>query len=305
MGVFAVKNSLVWVLLSVLMVGQSAAQAGNESLSPQNNQLSVLVSVHPMALLIKSAWPDLDVQSLMPANQSPHDFSLKPSDRRRVLDSQVLIWLGPEIEPYLASLATQVKQGVLLDGYIPESDHDQQGHMDEHAHEHVEHAHQAPAHDPHVWLMPEAIPSILLQIQSALKLPKPQAFLNAYQATLASINSQLAPHRQQGFVSFHDAFHFWVAYFQLNQLAMVSEHPEKPVGTRHILDVRQILSSGKAACLFVEPQFQSRLLNKLSQGLDIKMINIDPMASNYRIEHANFIGFYETLAQQFTACIKP
>ena len=261
----------------------------------------VLVSVHPLALLVKSAWPVLEVDALVPANQSPHDFSLKPSDMRKVHDANGVIWLGPEFEPFLVKLMGQHNNHIQLNGLLEEEGHTDSQPMAQSNEHHDEHDH----HDPHLWLQPEVIPEVLAVIQKKWSLPVPKQFLTKYQAWMGKASKSLKPLRSQGFISYHSAFEPWVKYFELNQLDVVTNNPEKPVGTRHVVQVRNILESGSARCMFVEPQFKGRLLKKLSKGLDVKTINIDPLASLYKIKSANFMAFYDELLNQFELCLKP
>ena len=143
---------------------------------------------------------------------------------------------------------------------------------------------------------------LLKSIQAQLHLAAPKDFLRSYDSWLNQTQKNFKKSQDIGFVSFHDAFHYWVEFFNLKQLAIVTQNPEKPVGTRHVVNVRNILASGNASCLFVEPQFQTRLLNKLIKGLSVNQVKIDPMASKYPIASKNFMGFYEGLSQQFNEC---
>ena len=270
------------LLLSLMLVLPSLSHAAQR----------VLVSVHPLALLVKSAWPQLEVSSLVPSNQSPHDFSLKPSDIRRVNEAAMVVWLGPEIEPYLVRLMAQ-KSAQLALGQLPEPQ--QAG---DHGHEH-EHDH----HDPHLWLQPDIIIPLLARLQKTMKLAAPIAFLEEYEGWLMSSQQAFDGLRDRGFISYHDAFQPWVQHFNLKQLDVVTNNPEKPVGTRHVVQVRQILASGAAACIFVEPQFRGRLLEKLTRGLAVKRIKIDPLASSYEVKDANFMSFYRQLSRQFKLCL--
>lgn len=281
------------------------ATSVNAKATPSLEGQSVLVSVHPMALLIKSAWPELEVSSLVSANQSPHDFVLKPSDMSNIAAADAVIWMGETFEPYLAKALRgqrQVDLSVTLDEADAHANDGQAG--DEHENdEHADHHdHDAHIHDPHLWLDPNGIKKILSFVQSSLALPAPKAFIAQYDAWLSSAATTLIPHKDVGFVSFHDAFHAWVETFKLNQVAVVTSNPEKPVGTRHIVEVRNILASGQVQCLFVEPQFQSRIVTKLHKGLSIKVIKIDPMASKFLIDEAGFINFYQSLLGSFTQC---
>lgn len=261
---------------------------------------TILVSVHPMALLVKSAWPQLSVSSLVSANQSPHDFVLKPSDMKRIAHSDAVVWMGKGFEPYLEKVLRATEQVDLSESiHIGELNHEAHDEHDEH--EEID-DHNKHNHDPHLWLDPSMILTMLSQIQDRLSLPEPTAFIEEYKIWQQAATSQLQNHKAKGFVSFHDAFREWIDTYELNQLAVVTNNPEKPVGTRHVIEVRNILASGKAKCLFVEPQFQSRIVPKLHKGLDIQVIKIDPMASTYSISDAQFIGFYQELLSSFAQC---
>ncbi len=266
------------LLLSLMLVLPMFAHASQK----------VLVSVHPLALLVKSAWPQLEVSSLVPANQSPHDFSLKPSDIQKVKQADTVIWLGSEIEPFLEKLMSQKASQIQLSHSVQEQHHSEHDH-----------------HEPHLWLQPDILVSLLSVIQKDMGLASPSVFLQAYQQWLINSEQVFAGLKTRGFVSYHDAFHPWVEYFALKQLDVVTHNPEKPVGTRHVVQVREILASGAAACIFVEPQFQGRLLKKLTQGLAVKRIKIDPLASLYEVEDANFLSFYNQLSKQFQLCLTP
>ena len=292
-AVLLVSIALSCVGLSV----NSQAESGPASLQQGQQVKTVLVSIHPMALLVKTAWPELEVQTLVKANQSPHDFSLKPSHIKQVHQADAIIWLGSELEPYLEKVLSQNQNGskpqVDLTSFDSHSEHAA------HSHEHDA------AHDPHLWLLPKQLRPMLEKIAVQLSLPEPKRFYKLYDAWLTVARFQMNDKTKMGFVSYHDAFAGWVDYFSLNQLAVVTNNPEKPVGTRHVLEVRNILASQKQACLLVEPQFQGRLLNKLQSGLDVRLVKIDPMASEFAVKGANFLDFYSQLLKQFSACLKP
>lgn len=295
---------LVSIVLSCIGFSVNGhAESGSVSVQQAQQVESVLVSIHPLALLVKTAWPDLDVHTLVKANQSPHDFSLKPSHIKQVHQADAIIWLGSEFEPYLEKVLGQKQNGrkpqVDLNSFDshPEKEHAGHDHEGHHGH--------AAAHDPHLWLLPTQLRPMLEIIAKQLSLPEPARFYKLYDAWLAVARFQMNDKTKMGFVSYHDAFAGWVDYFSLNQLAVVTNNPEKPVGTRHVLEVRNILASQKQACLLVEPQFQGRLLNKLQSGLDVRLVKIDPMASEFAVKGANFLDFYSQLLKQFSTCLKP
>lgn len=281
----------VFFVLLVAILSYSSSWAAT---SEEKSAKTIMVSLHPLALLVKSAWPEANVVSLMPANQSPHDFSLKPSDIQRIADADGIVWSGPDFEPYLKDI---LKGKAHLDLSTTLDFH----HHDEHFHDHHDEE-SATVHDPHFWLNPLAIEPILNAIADRFQLGHGAEFRNQYQQWLAKAREKFTDKRDIGFVSFHDAYVDWNEYFGLNQLDKVTVSPEQPVGTRHMLHVREILASGDAACLFVEPQFKARLVERLTQGLSVKQVMIDPIASEFQVKNANFLQYYDQLLDRFITC---
>lgn len=82
-------------------------------------------------------------------------------------------------------------------------------------------------------------------------------------------------------------------------------------GARHIVELRARLQAGEFACVFREPQYAPAMLNALVAGLDIPVIEIDPLGSSDSARRTNkgkeegadgFLGLYRQLGQAFLAC---
>lgn len=267
------------LLLCIFWLLATAAQAEEGDQKTKDKQ-ALMTSIYPLALLINSAWPnDVEAVHLVPANQSPHDFSLKPSHRRALDQTPFVLWLGPGLEPYLKRVLSSKQNHLAL---LPKSDHHD---------------------DPHIWLAPNKIQWILAQVQQQLDLPAPSEFLLKLTQWENSAKELLAPNKQKGFVVYHSAFTHWVTHFELNQLAAVTTDPDHPVGSRHLLNVRKTIEAQSPACLFTEPQFSPRIVNKLVSGLNIPLIEIDPIAGQYQLPEQNFLDFYDGLTQAFVTCL--
>lgn len=239
-----------------------------------------MTSIYPLALLINSTWPQhVQATHLVPANQSPHDFALKPSHRRAVEQTPFMLWLGPGLEPYLNAVLKRQSNHLAL---LPDADHHD---------------------DPHIWLAPEKIQFILKSVQTQLSLPEPNGFYQDFVQWQVEAQKTLKPYQQTGFVVYHNAFSHWVKYFNLNQLAAVTTDPDHPVGSRHLLNVRKIIEHEQPSCLFTEPQFSSKIVNKLVSGLNIPQIQIDPIAGQYQLPEKDFLDFYKGLTQAFVTCL--
>lgn len=64
---------------------------------------TVVTSIRPLGF-IASAITDgiMPTEVLLPDGASPHDFALRPSDLQRLREADLVLWVGPELETFLA-----------------------------------------------------------------------------------------------------------------------------------------------------------------------------------------------------------
>lgn len=102
---------------------------------------TVVASIKPISLIATELLDGVaQVQTLLPEGASPHDYALKPSDRRKIDETELMIWIGPDVEPYLTKVIAA--SGVADMRWLETAE--------EHAHEeheHDEHEHQESQHD--------------------------------------------------------------------------------------------------------------------------------------------------------------
>ena len=144
---------------------------------------------------------------------TPHDFSLKPSDIRRIREAGIIFWGGEQAEPYLVEFARRWpdKQWIDISQFAPQDDHEAghpghdehgNGHNDDHGDEHESDEHQGNEHhDPHWWLAPDVMIRAQAALAEALN-QDPAPFAAAVTAQLDSSRSQLAAVKEHGFFCF-------------------------------------------------------------------------------------------------------
>ncbi len=125
----------------------------------------VLASIKPLQLIATDIVGDAgSVELLLKPGASPHHYSMKPSDIRKLVDSKLVIWVGPELEQFLEK-SLRNRNGAALamvtegeaghheehDEHDEHASHDKHESHDEHHEEHDEHGHKAHAdeHDDH------------------------------------------------------------------------------------------------------------------------------------------------------------
>ena len=82
----------VSLFIAPIVVGTSSATAAPK----------VIADIGPVAGLVQAVLGDsAEVTALVPANQSPHNAALRPSQARAAQEADLVIGIGPELTPGL------------------------------------------------------------------------------------------------------------------------------------------------------------------------------------------------------------
>jgi zinc transport system substrate-binding protein len=259
---------------------------------------------------------------LVPGGASPHNFSLRPSQVRAMQRADLLIWVGPEMETFLArSLASEQLSGRILTladrpelnwlavrsaGLLKSS----AGHAeaDEHQHGH------AGSRDYHFWLSPTRSMLMAEIVCQELIRTDPthagqyQANLNKLKQLLAelkeSLQHQLEAVKGRPYLVFHDAYRYFEEEFQISPRGVISVNPERPPGARRVNQIRQELIKGEIRCLFSEPQFEPRLIQVLLEGIDARPGILDPIGAGLEPGPGAYQVLLRTLAENLIVCLE-
>lgn len=121
--------------------------------------------------------------------------------------------------------------------------------------------------------------------------------------TRRQIDEQLAPVRQQGFYVFHDAYQYFERDYHLNVLGAITVDPDRQPGAKRIKEIRQTITAANARCLFREPQFQSRFVDTIVEGLDIRIGVLDPVGGQISAGSDSYFEIQKNMADAVAACL--
>ena len=309
------KNTLLFAALSAALWG-SATQAANAA---------VVASLKPLGF-IASAIADgvTETQVLLPDGASEHDYSLRPSDVKRLQGADLVVWIGPEMEAFMEKsvsnipAAKQVTIAQLKDVkplLMKGADDDD----DEHDHDH-DHGEKGDAHhhhgdyNMHLWLSPEIARASAVAIHGKLVelMPQSRAKLDAnlkdFEAQLAStetqVGNELAPLKGKGYFVFHDAYGYFEKQFGLTPLGHFTVNPEIQPGAQRLHEIRTQLVEQKATCVFAEPQFRPAVVESVARGTSVRMGTLDPLGTNIKLGKTSYSEFLNQLANQYASCLK-
>ena len=287
---------------------------------PALADIEVLASIKPLQLITKAVVGDLgDPEVLIPIGSSPHHYALKPSDRRKLAKAELVVWVGPDLELFLEKTLHSSKANALA--LLPEDEH-----AGETAEEHAAHAkeeesgasdHHGHDHggvDPHLWLDPMESLHAAEQIAARLVERYPehkaeleqnlQAFAQRLIKTDRQLKADLAPLSGHGFYVFHDAYDRFMDRYQLNMLGAFTVDPGRPVGTRHLAEIRGQLEANAAVCVFGEPQFKAAVVDAVIADLPVGYGELDPLAQSSDLSVTGYTDFLAYLGQQVQSCLQ-
>lgn len=289
--------------------------------------INVVTSIKPVELLVKAVAPDdVQVTSLVPAGSSPHNYTMRPSQRRALENSDIIFWVGPEMETFLSRLLGgeefRERTVSLMHGDdVPPAD-DTDAHHDEHEedhHGHDDHGHDDHGHDhgagedPHIWLAPVLALDMARDIHQALS-QLDGANTQALDANLArfeqslreaeeDIQHRLEPLADISLFAYHDAFTRYAGHFNLKLDGILTLNPELSPGARHIAEVQNKLRKANQPCLLTEPQFNRQWWRTITQGLDITFSTWDPLATEIESDRDGYVNFLQGIADDALTCL--
>ena len=282
--------------------------------------------VHDLATAVMTgiARPHL----LLPPGTSPHTYALQPSAARALARADLILWIGPGLEGFLAkpirtlgrkarSLALVEAEGMILlparehhdahDAHDTHDAHDAREHDDAHdAREHDEHG-----IDPHLWLDPRNGRRIARLVAAELTRLDPEraaAYRVNLTAALAAIDRAetearaiLAPVRHLPYVVFHDAFQYFEKRFGTASLGAIRLSPERVPGARHVAEVRARIAAAGARCVFSEPQFEPAIVRAIVRDGTARAAVLDPLGDRAR----GYGGTLRAIARALRDCLAP
>jgi len=249
----------------------------------------VAVSLPPLQALAAAVMDGAGSPHLLiPAGASPHAYALKPSAARRLAAADIVFRVGPHMETVLVrplqALAGQARIVDLI--AAPGLTRRAFSGTGKAAHDHAAHK-GYPNTDPHIWLDPANARAIARTMAAALAAADPEraALYRKNAADLARrlgeldrhLAAQLATLAGRPYVVFHDAYQYLEARYGLTHAAVVAADPHRQPGAQHVSEIRRIIATTQARCLFTEPQFPPRLAATISAGLSIRTTPLDPL----------------------------
>ncbi|EXU76139.1 zinc ABC transporter substrate-binding protein ZnuA [Erwinia mallotivora] len=288
-------------------------------------QAAVVASVKPLGFIAAAIADGVTpVEVLLPDGASEHDYSLRPSDLKRLRGADLVVWVGPEMEAFMPKAVAQlpaqkslqlaalptVKPLLLRGGDDDEHGQEEGGEGTAEAAHHHHHG----EYNMHLWMSPDIARQSAVAIHEKLLELMPQsrdkldANLRHFEAELASadthIGTQLAPVKGKGYFVFHDAYTCFEKHFGLTPTGHFTVNPEIQPGAQRLHQIRTQLVEQKAVCVFAEPQFRPAVIDAVARGTKVRSGTLDPLGTNITVSQDSYVKFLSQLSSQYASCLK-
>ncbi|WP_395541716.1 zinc ABC transporter substrate-binding protein [Neotabrizicola sp. sgz301269] len=261
-----------------------------------------ILPVHSLAAAVMEGLGEPQV--LLDKGASPHSFQMRPSQAAAVAGADLVIWVGPELTPWLdkaveargdraAVLGLLDAPGTALRQFQDGEDHADEGHEDhasddhdhDHGHDHGANAsgedHPHAGTDPHAWLDPANARVWVAAIAAELsRLDPDNAARYAENAakTVQAINdadaaarAALEPVKDRPFVAFHDAYGYFAGAYGLTIAGTIAAGDAASPGARHLSDLRAQMQAAGPLCIFPEVQHDPKLVAQMAEAAGTKL----------------------------------
>jgi zinc transport system substrate-binding protein len=271
----------------------------------------VVVSIKPVQSLAARVMTGAGAPALLVAGAaSPHSYSLKPSDMKALEDADLVFWIGPGFETFLAQplAAAKARPVALIDAPDVTLLRGRTGGLWDTSRE----AKDAGI-DPHLWLDPANARAMAREMAARLSAVDPanaaryaanaQALGADLEALDTELRTRLMPARDKTFIVFHDATRYFETRYGLAGIGAVTLGPERPPGARRVDALRARMAQNDVACLFTEAQIEPKLIATLKGQSRVKTAALDPEGVALTPGPTLYFDLMRGLARGFADCL--
>ena len=316
----ATQYCLLGCLLLVMVMPKAYADSVGAALSDHEPTVTknIVVTIKPLYSLTSHLTDGIHEPALLLKNvQTPHHYTVRPSERKLLAKADIIIWLGPELEPQLSKIIQQQRiQANVISATLAKN---LKLLNKRSKHSHDEESTKSGSYstlnrtDPHIWLSAHNAAQISNHICTSLIKLDPDNTAR-YQQNLARLLKKIE-HTQnliqknlngtnQPFLVFHDAFQYFEDEYKLNYIDSISYGEETGSSLKHLKEVKDQIKKMDIQCLVYQPP-KPGIIDTLSRQTTIKSYELDPLGLNIDNDKNAWFEIMQKISTNFSACLNP
>lgn len=256
----------------------------------------IVTTIKPLQLLAMAVVGDTEgVDVLLDPRMSPHDYQLRPSDRRKLDRADIVFWVGPDMEVFMVPVLSSLSDRIRIISLQRET---------------------GVVGDPHVWMDPLVAASMGYKMADALAKLAPahgkewrenaarlEALLIAEDKHLREQIASIGQPR--GYMVAHDAYGRFESRYGLRHRAALTDNADLPPSAQHIAKIEAALNTGEISCILSEPAARPKVLQMLLKNRSVRVEVIDAMALDIPPGSRGIVDFYSRLGASMQNCLRP
>jgi len=263
-----------------------------------------VASVEPLSKLIRSLYgPEVEVVTLMQANQNPHQLALPPRQAMLVKQADLMVWLGAAVEAPLAPLVARRDRPAVALLDLPDvvrrdgGGHDHEGHGDDHAQDNA-------YLDPHLWL--SVANMILLSDAIAAAMPtgladlQPAQWQEQARQRQQNLRDRVASFAAVPWLTYHHPWGYFTDPLGLAEPVVVSQQLDAGPGSRRFVALAAEIRERGVQCMVREPEARTAMLQRLCAGCRVEAL--DPLGRDQ--PELSYLDWLDHLGSGFERCLQ-
>ncbi len=287
------RAALLGALALVAGALTSCTERADAEADAASRPVRVVVSIPPLAGLVRELAPDAQVTLLVPPGVSEHGFEIGAAAIAATGGADLVALNGaglePQVERLLKSQGDRQGRSVIRFGDVVGVEAVGHDHGDDHDHDH-DHG----AVDPHLWLDPVLVerftPALSQALMSAMLRADDQEGMRSLEARTAHLltrvrevdqayREQLEPFKGKGIVTQHAAFGRLADRYGLHVAATLRSADMVEPTPAVIAEVARLARERGVKAVFTEPQSSGMDARRLSEATGLKLLVLDPLGT--------------------------
>lgn len=256
--------------------------------SSRQQMATISVTIEPQRYFVERiAGTDFQVNSVIPAGQSPETYDPTPKQMMEIGNSMAYFkigYIGFE-QAWMKSLEKQNPNMQVFDlskGMALIENHEN-GH------------HHHGAIDPHIWTSVGGVKVMAKNIRDALITLNPEyeaRYMQRYDSLMREINNleillkqRLEPVKGSSFIIYHPTLTYFAQEFGLNQLCIELDGKEpSPAQLKELIETAR---HSQAKVVFVQQEFDQKNAELIANETGCRLVRINPLAYDWKQEILN------------------
>ena len=285
----------------------------------------VITTIQPINSLVSAVIGNTGKSiSLIPAEISPHEYKLKPSDAKKLQEGNIIFYVSNHLESSVTKVFENLPKNIKIINLMEESEinhleirdneawerHDHHGHDDHDDHDkHEEGGHDGHDHDyefdPHIWLDPILVKQQVNVIRDGLIQVDPdnkehyeenaRIYNDKLDALDMKIGSALSSCQKDTIVPYHNAFTYLGERYDIHIMALGGMAPDAEASAAEIAEFVDFVKDNDIKVIFSEELVDPRLAEVIAEEANAQVLLFSPLEALSKDEAGTNVSYIDKM----------